>query len=166
MWALQTRARYAVPPDGAAYGVTPETEPAYIDLVANLLQLVYSEQFDDARKLAVKGLETFPNGPGINGILCDLEVRNKKWDAARTRCQKAIKAFEGASWSQYLLGIIELRKRNNKAGIAHLERAIELDPDLHQAYRSLAQAYERVKDTAKLDALGETYKQRFGQALP
>jgi tetratricopeptide (TPR) repeat protein len=166
IWALQTRARYAVPVDGADYGITPETEPDYVDLVSSLLQLVYSEQFKEARKLAVKGLKTFPNGPGINGILCDLEVRKKRWDAARKRCKKAVAAFDGASWSQYLLGIIELRKRNNKAGIRHLERAIELDPDLHQAYRSLGKAYERVKNTEKLDALDKAYRDRFGQSLP
>lgn len=166
VWALQTRARYAVPVEGADYGITPETEPDYVDLVSSLLQLVYSEQFKKARKLALEGLKTFPNGPGINGILCDLEVRKKRWDAARTRCKKAIAAYEAASWSQYLLGIIELRKRRNKVGIEHLERAIELDPDLHQAYRSLAKAYERVKDTDKLDELDDAYRARFGQSLP
>jgi lipopolysaccharide biosynthesis regulator YciM len=90
----------------------------------------------------------------------------RQFGAARARCVKALSGHDQASWPRYLLGIIELRNKRNQTGIAHLEAAIELDPDLRQAYHALYKAYERVKDAQGLDRVRQAYRERFGMAIP
>jgi carbon-monoxide dehydrogenase large subunit len=46
------------------------------------------------------------------------------------------------------------------------EAATDADPELAQAWRALAKAYERKNDKTGLDDLRQTYQQRFGQPLP
>jgi len=53
-----------------------------------------------------------------------------------------------------------------KNGIEKLKKAIAIDPDLGQAWRTLAKAYSRAKDQAALDKLGKDYAAKFGQPLP
>jgi len=64
------------------------------------------------------------------------------------------------------MGIVILRGRDTNAGIASLRRAIAADPDLGQAWRSLAKALVRKEDKAGLDQLRADYRARFGSPLP
>ena len=52
------------------------------------------------------------------------------------------------------------------AGIALLRQAIELDPDLAQAWRTLGKALSRSGRTAEREHLASEYYRRFGAALP
>jgi predicted Zn-dependent protease len=51
-------------------------------------------------------------------------------------------------------------------GIEQLKKAILADPELGQAWRTLAKAYARAKDQASLDKLAAEYQQKFGSPLP
>ena len=65
--------------------------------------------------------------------------------------------------------MIELKNTSaagTKAGIEKLKKAIEVDPDLGQAWRTLAKAYKRAKDDAAYDQLAKDYSAKFGQPLP
>ncbi|HEU4613055.1 MAG TPA: hypothetical protein VFS15_13285, partial [Kofleriaceae bacterium] len=53
-----------------------------------------------------------------------------------------------------------------KAGIDKLQRAIAADPDLGQAWRTLAKAYARAKDKEALEQLRKDYAVKFGAPLP
>lgn len=165
-WALSTRRRYGLPPSGQRHKITPEREAEYLAEVRVVLDLVYAKELDKARKLAQKGLKAFPDAPGLLGALCDLEYRARHFDAARSRCARAIHGYDEASWPRYLMGIIELRSQRNASGIAHLEKAIAMDPDLRQAYHALYQAYQRVKNKDGQQALHESYYNRFQMPIP
>jgi predicted Zn-dependent protease len=92
-----------------------------------------------------------------------------KLPEARAACARAIAADPDASWALYLSGVIALRDTSpagTKVGIGHLRRAINADPGLGQAWRTLAKAYARAKDGPALDQLGKDYAARFGQPLP
>ncbi len=53
-----------------------------------------------------------------------------------------------------------------KDGIDKLKKAITADPDLGQAWRTLAKAYSRAKDKPAFDQLSKDYAAKFGQPLP
>jgi tetratricopeptide (TPR) repeat protein len=166
-WTTQLRRRYGLPPDSARrHGIAPEAEAAYLSAVRESLAQVYRGDYTAAERGAREALGRYRNAPGLHGVLCDLELRRKRSDAARGHCQKALAVYDDASWPHYLLGILDLQARKNASGIRHLERSIALDPDLRQAYHALYQAYGRAKDRASQERVGAAYQQRFGQPLP
>ncbi len=166
-WTTQLRRRYGLPPDSARrHGVAPEAEAAYLIAVRESLAQVYRGDYTAAERGAREALGRYRNAPGLHGVLCDLELRRKRSDAARGHCQKALAVYDDASWPHYLLGILDLQARKNGSGVRHLERSIALDPDLRQAYHALYQAYGRAKDSASQERVGGAYQQRFGQPIP
>lgn len=166
-WTTQLRRRFGLPPDSARrHGIAPEAEAAYLTAVRESLAQVYRGDYTAAERGAREALGRYRNAPGLHGVLCDLELRRKRSDAARGHCQKALAVYDDASWPHYLLGILDLQARKNASGIRHLERSIALDPDLRQAYHALYQAYGRAKDSASQERVGGAYQQRFGQPIP
>jgi tetratricopeptide (TPR) repeat protein len=165
-WASQVRARYGVPRDGKKFKITPENEAEVVASVRGILDLVYAGKLDDAAREARKAEKQWPGAPGVLAARCDLEMRQKKEAAAKKTCRKAIAAYDGAAWAHYLLGILILRGKDTDAGIASLRAATDADPELTQAWRALAKAYQRKKDQAALDELRQSYQARFGRPLP
>ncbi len=165
-WALTTRRRQGLPPNGTRFGIDPAAEAEYLSMVHALRTLVYAKKYGEARKLARKGLKKYRNAPGILGVLCEMEYYSRHFAPAQARCEKALAGYSEASWPRYLLGILELRKRRNRVGIRHLEKAMAMDPDLKHAYHALYKAYGRVKNKDKQIQLRERYYERFGTALP
>lgn len=164
--AAQTRARYGVP-KGAK--VPPEQEAALVAAVRSALDLVYASKYGDAERVIGAAERKWPQSAGLAGARCDLAFRMGQIEAARAACARAL-AWDGkASWALYLSGVIAMRDTSpsgTKAGIAKLKAAIEADPDLGQAWRTLAKAYARAKDQAALDQLAKDYAAKFGQPLP
>lgn len=165
-WALEVRRRYGLPPRAKRFRIAPDQEGAYLQQVRTVLNQVYAGKHAEARTAARQGLRTFPDAPGLLGALCDLAVRQGQYGAARGHCQRALAGYDEASWAHYLLGIIELRFRRTAAGIRHLQRAIELDAALRQAYHALDKALARRKDAQAQERLRQVYRERFGQAMP
>ena len=161
----QTRARYGVPRGTKV--VKPEHEAALVEAVRGALDLVYANKYGDADRALAAAEKRWPGAPGLAGARCDLALRTGRIPAARAACAKALAADANASWALYLSGVLALRDAGTTpAGIAQLKRAIAVDPELAQAWRTLAKAYQRTKDQAALDALAKAYLAKFGQPLP
>lgn len=163
-WAAGTRVRYGVP-RGSAF-VEPQDEGELVGAIRAALDAVYADKFADADKLLAAAQRRWPKAPGIPAVRCDLALRRDQLALARRHCAQALRAEEGQSWAHYLAGIVALRGPDTKGGIAHLRRAIELDPELAQAWRALGKALERAKDQAELQKVRAEYQTRFGQVLP
>ncbi|HEY5952081.1 MAG TPA: tetratricopeptide repeat protein [Kofleriaceae bacterium] len=162
-----TRARYGVP-KGAKF-VKPEDEAALVGAVREALQLVYANKFAEAAKQLAAGEKKWPGAPGFAAVRCDLALRQTQLDAARAACSKALAADPNESWALYLSGVIALKDTSatgTKLGIDKLKKAIAADPELGQAWRTLAKAYARAKDDAALDQLRKDYAAKFNQPLP
>jgi predicted Zn-dependent protease len=163
-WVKSTRARYGVPPGKVA----PEEEAEAVAAVRQILDAVYAQRFADAERAARAAEKKWPKLAGVSAARCDLALRQEQLGAAKQRCKAALAAYPDASWAQYLTGIIILRgtrAADTKAGIAALERAIALDPELAQAWRALAKALVRAKDAEGLARVRADYQTRFGRAL-
>jgi tetratricopeptide (TPR) repeat protein len=163
-WAAGIRARYGVP-RGARF-VTPADEGDLVAAIRASLDAVYAEKSALAETLVAQATKRWPKAPGLAAVRCDLALRREQIAAARQQCAIALRGDDGQSWAHYLSGILALRIPDNAGGVAHLRKAIALDPDLGQAWRALAQALQRVGDKAALQQLGADYQVRFGQPLP
>lgn len=162
-----TRARYGVP-RGAKF-VKPEDEAALVNAVREALSLVYANKYAQAEKVLAAGEKKWRGAPGFAAVRCDLALRKTQLDAARAACNRALAADPNQSWALYLSGVIALKDTSaagTKSGIDKLKRAIAADPDLGQAWRTLAKAYSRAKDETALDQLAKDYAAKFGQPLP
>jgi tetratricopeptide (TPR) repeat protein len=161
----QTRARFGIP-RGAKF-VTPDDEARLVAAIRGALDLVYASKFAEAERALAAAERKWPHAPGLIAARCDLAFRMGQIEAAHGACARALAADPRESWALYLLGVLLLREVSTvDAGIAKLKAAIEIDPELGQAWRSLAQAYARGRDRAALDQLGKDYLSKFGQPLP
>jgi predicted Zn-dependent protease len=160
-----TRARYGIP-RGAKF-VAPEQEAALVSAIRRALDLIYANKFGDAERALAAADRKWPGAPGVTAARCDLAFRMGQFEAARGACARALAADPGESWALYLLGTLLLRDAGTTgAGIEKLKRAIAVDPELGQAWRTLAKAYERGHDKVALDQLADAYQAKFGQPLP
>jgi len=165
-WATMTRVRYGVPRDGARYKLVPADDAAAINAVRSVVALVNASKFAEAAKAVGAAEKRWPALPGLLAARCDLELRRGSPGAARALCSRA-SAHGGSSWALYLSGIIDLQSDGGtSSGIARLREAIELDPELSQAWRALGKALDRAHDTAQLAQVRQDYQKRFGSAMP
>ena len=161
----QTRARYGIP-RGAKF-VPPEQESALVTEIRKALELIYSNKFGPAEQALKAADKKWPGAPGVIAARCDLDFRMGQFASAVATCNRALAADANDSWALYLVGTLLLRNAGTTpTGIARLKRAIEVDPELAQAWRTLARAYARGNDKAALDQLGKAYQAKFGQSLP
>ncbi len=165
MQVAQTRARYGVT-RGAKF-VEPEQEAALVAATRAALDLVYASKYGPAEAALKAADKKWPGAPGLAAARCDLALRTGQLEGARAHCGRALAADPNASWALYLAGVIALKNAGGtQHGIEQLKKAIAVDPELGQAWRTLAKAYQRSKDKAALAQLAKDYQARFGQPLP
>jgi tetratricopeptide (TPR) repeat protein len=151
----QIRSRYGAPKGSKI--VAPEDEAAQVN----------ASKYGEAEKTLVAAEKKWPGAPGLLAARCNLNVNLGQTAAARAACDKAVAAHPRASWALYLSGIIALKDASGtKTGIDKLKKAIEVDPELGQAWRTLAKAYARANDKAAIDQLAKDYQAKFGTPLP
>jgi predicted Zn-dependent protease len=163
--AAQTRARFGIP-RGAKF-VAPDDEAKLVAAIRGALDLVYANKFAEAERALATADKQWPGAPGLTAARCDLAFRMGQIQAAHAACARALAADPNESWALYLHGVLLLREAGTVgAGVAKLKAAIAIDPELGQAWRTLAQAYARGNDKAALEQLGKDYLAKFGQPLP
>jgi predicted Zn-dependent protease len=163
----RTRARYGVP--RGLKIVAPEREGALVADTKAAIALVDSNKFGEAARALDAADKRFAGSPGLATARCDLALRQAQLDIARAACARALAKQPDESFALYLSGILALRDttaHGTTAGVAKLKRALEVDPDLAQAWHALAKASVRAKDDAALDELRASYQKRFGTPMP
>ena len=163
--AAQTRARYGIP-RGAKF-VAPDQEASLVGAIRGVLDLVYASKFGEAERAVAAAEKRWPGAPGLVAARCDLAFRMGQLASAQALCERAIAADPDDSWALYLQGVLLLRDAGTTpAGVQKLKKAIEVDPDLGQAWRTLGKAYARGHDKPAFQALDKAYLAKFGQPLP
>jgi len=160
-----TRARYGLPKGNKV--IKPDAEGPFVAALRAASELIYGNKYPDAHKALDAIDRKWPHAPGTAAFRCDLAMREGNYGLAQASCGRALAADPDESWALYLAGVLALRDASGtKSGIAKLERAIKVDPDLGQAWRALAKAYAREKNQPALDQLGKDYAAKFGTPLP
>ena len=165
-WGRRTRARYGLPPRAAKWRIAELDEGAFVTAVRELLDAIYANQLDDAKVKAAAADKKWKGAPGLLAARCDLALRSNQIGQARALCDQAIAAWSGAAWAMYLRGVLRLQDGKTKPAIASLRAAITAEPELGQAYRALAKAYDRASDADGRAALAIEYEARFRSKLP
>ena len=106
--------------------------------------------------------QKFPRAPGRLLVQCQLAVAEGNSARARQVCVAALTAFAEASLAHLLLGSLDA----SAAAVAHLRRAIELDPEDKTGWTLLASRYRRGGKGKELAELSGRYRERFGTDLP
>ncbi|MBK9032453.1 MAG: hypothetical protein IPL61_14280 [Myxococcales bacterium] len=166
VWASRTRGRYGLPPGGAPGGIALADEGDYVNAVRELLAAIYADKFAVAKQQAAAAGKRWKGAPGLLAARCDLALRQQQLGAARALCDQAIAAWSGAAWALYLRGVLLVGAGKVQPAIASLRAAIAAEPELAQAYRTLAKALDRAGDAVGRAELAAAYAQRFGAKLP
>jgi tetratricopeptide (TPR) repeat protein len=167
-WARSKAARYGIPPLGSPLRgdkLTAERDADYVSAMTAILKKVYGKDYAGAVALAGKARADFGDQAGINGALCDLAIRQRKYARAKSLCRDAIKRYDGNAWAHYLYGLLLQRDKNKSGAIQHLAKSVELGLDHKHPYQVLAALYKAAGKSAELEKLNELHARQFGQPL-
>ena len=163
----QLRVRYGIAKNTKI--VKPEAEGALLAATREASAMIGTGKMAESERTLATAERKWPNAPGLAATRCDLHFRQSQIEAARAACNRALAVDPDESWALYLGGVLALKDTSasgTKAGVDKLKHAITVDPELGQAWRALAKAYDRAKDQQAHDVLATQYLAKFGQALP
>jgi tetratricopeptide (TPR) repeat protein len=158
------RARYGAP-KGA---LKPDVEGAAVTATKHALELVGSGKLGDASRAIGDAERRFPKAAGPATARCNLDLSQGAVEPARAACARALALDPDDSFALYLAAILAFKNddaASTRAGIDKLKHAIEVDPDLGQAWRALGKGYERAHDDAARAELAKRYQEKFKQSL-
>jgi Tfp pilus assembly protein PilF len=92
----------------------------------------------------VRVTELAPDEPATWANLALLALRQREFDTAAQRLEKARSLAPENSQIKTLMGLLEVSRGRSAEAISHLRKAIELDPQNSKAVYSLAQEIERL----------------------
>jgi tetratricopeptide (TPR) repeat protein len=163
-WAVQTRARVAMPRTGPAR-ISVANEPVHIELINQLIAAITGGDAGKSRKLMKLAVKLFPRSAGLQVARCYRAIYSHRNRVARKHCNRALAIFKGASWAHYLLGYIERAHKRPRKAVPHMKAALAVDPYLEPAWRDLAELYGELKDRAALTKLATEYEAIFKRPL-
>ncbi len=164
-WSIAARRQQGLPRDQDV-GVNTSNDCEYAAMLREAREDLAVGHLRDVRTQVSKGLAKFPKAPGLQVLSCELEARQGHQKEAREQCTKALATFDELVRAHQLLGFMDARENKTDSAVAHLMRAVELDPDLESAWTDLAKLYMYDKNGNALNALREAYKQKFGKDMP
>ncbi len=135
---------------GCRSGLPNPTSQTYRDYVSSFYVGLAALQVGDdvrAEKELARSAESVPAEPAGWANWGILRLRQRDFDAASERLQKARKLAPQNSHIYYLLGIIETGKGRSAEAIVDFRKAVELDPKNLIAMYQLAEEIERQGDT-------------------
>jgi len=97
-------------------------------------------------------------------LLASALLKQNKWDEAIVLLEKAASLQPNSAVTQLRLGVGLLAAGRQTKGIEHIEAALELDPQLQQAYILLVQNYLNQKDFEKALAVAENYRDQLPES--
>ena len=162
-WSARTRANVGLPP-GAAAGVTPADEPAYIQAVTDIAARLARGDRAPARAALAAARKSWPEAPGLLALACERQLRDGRIAEARRACERALSKWEGCRPAHVLLGQLHLATRQPRRAVPHLRRAVELDPGDGTTQRALGEALRAAGDRPALEAHEAAYRARFGRS--
>lgn len=165
-WAARTRLWSGLPPPGAPGAVAPEREGDFVRAVRRVEDQLVKKALPQARGSIAKLGKDFPGAAVQQQLECELQVRAGQLGAARTSCQRALKAQDSLVQAHFLLGWMADASGARPEARTRFERVIAFEPAHAEAWRLLARQYRALGLRAELDALEQRHRQQFSRALP
>jgi predicted Zn-dependent protease len=108
----------------------------------------------------------FTGAVGPFTLRCELQLRQGTWLRGMKECRRALDRYSDSVHAQYLLGVGASGSRSWKDAASSLERVVDLDPTIPDAWTRLSDAYRATGNTRSVDRLKERYRERFGKPAP
>jgi tetratricopeptide (TPR) repeat protein len=163
---LRLRRRFGLPPGAERFGVRPDDEPAYVDGLTEALDALSAGDLRAAGARLDAAAKRFGAAPGVWAVRCQLDFSAGRRREALAACKRALDGYEETVFAHAWLGVIAAARGDDAQAAAHLERAIELDPDQRSAWAQLVAVREAAGDAAGAAAVRARYAARFGEPLP
>jgi hypothetical protein len=160
------RCRVALPRERAKAGVAPEDEPRYVAAFWLAIHAVESRNLAAAGRRLAELTEAFPQSVGREVVACELELEAKHAAVARTHCEAAITAFDGAVRAHLALGRLESRAHHDAEAEVQFRRAMMFDPAADDAWRELGRMYLKSGSSLQRDQLTRQHEALFSTPLP
>jgi len=161
-WAQRTRRWVGLVPGAIA----PEREAGYVREFQQVLQELDQRQHGRAARRIAAMEKDFAGAAGPLSLRCELQLRQGAGPGGLKDCRRALERYGDSSHARYVLGIGLFRARDWAGAIAALEKVVELDPTLPDAWARLSEAYRASGNARAADALRERYREKLGAPPP
>ena len=104
-------------------------------------QLLQQQKYDEALKTYLSALNAAPDAPGLHFDLGNTYWHLAQLDAAAAELSTELKTSPHDAQANFELGDIAVKQGDSDRGEALLRKALEYDPALVEAHRSLGRAY-------------------------
>ncbi len=151
---------------GPAGAVPPDREGEFVDAMEKLQEQVFTESRKKLQEKIQALRDSFPLAPGPHIAQCEVHYRSGSLVDAKKSCERALALDDEAVQAHYVLGLAYEAIRQMRPAIAHLERAIELEPGFEGCWRALMNAYRSSNKSRELSALKARYQQQFSKSAP
>jgi tetratricopeptide (TPR) repeat protein len=162
-WVVRTRRWLGTGPAGA---VPPDREGEFVDAMEKLQERVFTESRKNLQGKIEALRDSFPLASGPHIAQCEVHYRSGSVADAKKSCERALALDDEAFQAHYVLGLAYEAIRQMRPAIAHLERAIELEPGFEGCWRALMSAYRYSNKSRELSALKARYQQQFSKSAP
>ena len=163
--AARVRRRTGLPQGSARYRIGPDEEPVYLARFERIRDHLRAERWVKAGLEREELQWAYPGVPGVLLLGCDEAVRRGQQDRAVAACQAALRAYPELPLAHLYAGQHAVTMGRGLQGLKHLRRAVELDPELQEAWPALGLVLEQRGMKAELQALSARYSARFGEPL-
>lgn len=158
-WARRRRRWVGLVPGS----VPPEREGAYVAAFQQAKLHLEDAKYGPARQ-EIDALEKdFGQAVGALTLRCELQIRQAYGPRGLRECRRALELYPDSVHAQYLLGMALSTNRLWRDAAAALERVVELDPTIADAWPALSAAYRASGNAQAAEALRDRYQQRFGK---
>jgi len=129
-----------------ALAVAPDDRTAQLRYSELLVEIGFkandTAKVEEGRKVIDEILAEQPSHPGALFVQAKIEVASNQIDEAITSARAAINGRPNWAEAHFVLGAALAVKNDNPAARNELGRALEIDPNLHQAQQVLAKVHE------------------------
>ncbi|HEY8205897.1 MAG TPA: hypothetical protein VIG99_00350 [Myxococcaceae bacterium] len=158
-WVLRTRRWVGLVP-----GAVPlEREGAYVGGFRQAKLDLEAARYSRAREEITALEKDFGGAVGALTLRCELQIRQASSPSNLRECRLALERYGESVHAQYLLGMALSTRAVWRDAVAALERVVELDPTIADAWSQLSAAYRASGNARAADALRDRYRQRFGK---
>ncbi len=118
------------------------------DLALSALALLYAEDGDiklqqDAQTLIEQAGRLNPSNAEVKRAAAAFAIATQQFEKARNEARSALRVNPGDAEAEFYIGMsyFQAGESSPDDAIAHLKKAVELDPLLHKAYHQLGRVY-------------------------
>jgi predicted Zn-dependent protease len=164
-WAQKQRHLSSLPKEAERCGILPTNENEYVITTRAAYKAFYAQDTKNVEALARLLATNFPKAPGAAVLRCALAQSRSNLTEAEKQCLEALTIDPDTAMAHYWLALVQISKKNTNQAIDELQKAIDIYPQLKDAWQTLGRVLKQLKKKMQLTELGIRYQNEFNEAL-